>query len=189
MQQACRNHHETLMLDAMGELSDRRLRRMWDSHLEECAPCRAERQRLVRLLATMRAAAVPPELSGSEAGRIAGRVLSGLRRTSERPVGVGWRLRVAPAMAAAGLMVIVVAAGYYLQDHFFGSDKMADLRLEEQLPLQDVEVVKQLDFLKNLETIERLVQVVDSDLAPDGLPKAEENPHALEVRRHGAEIA
>jgi hypothetical protein len=120
---------------------------------------------------------------------MAARVLSGLRPAATRPVGLGWRLRTAPAMAAAGLMVIVAAAGYYLQGHFFDSGKMAELRLEEQLPLQDVEVVKQLDFLKHLDTIEKLVQVVDLEPAPEGLPKVEDNPHALEVRRHGAEIA
>jgi hypothetical protein len=191
MQQACRNHHETLMLDAMGELNDHRLRRTWKAHLEACAPCRAERQRLVRLLATMRAAAVPPELSGAESGRMAGRVLSGLRPTSPRPVSLGWRWRMAPAMVAAGLMVIVAAAGYYLQDRFFESEKTADLRIEDQLPSQDAEVIKQLDFLRTMDTIEKLVHVVDLDSPPEGTPAGEEPSHTQGARsiRNAYELA
>jgi anti-sigma factor RsiW len=189
MQQACRNHQETLMLDVMGELSDHRLRRTWEAHLERCAPCRVERQRLVRLFATMRASAAPPELSGAEAALMGGRVLRELRRPADRRVGAGRSLRLAPAMAAAGVMIIVAAAGYFFQDQFFGSGKVADLRLEEQLPLQDVEVIKQLDFLKSLDTIEKLVQVVDSDLSPGTAPNAEETPQAHEVRSDATEIA
>jgi hypothetical protein len=183
--QACRHHHENLVLDAMGELNDHRLRRTWEAHLEGCAPCRAERQRLVRLLAALRVSAAPPELSGAEADLMMGRVLRELRR----PAGAGWRLRFAPAMVAASVMVVVVVAGYFFQDRFFGSEKMADLRLEERLPLQDVEVVKQLDFLKSLDTIEKLVHVVDSDLTPGETPSGDENPQAHEGRRHAAEIA
>jgi hypothetical protein len=186
---ACRNHQETLMLDVMGELSDHRLRRTWEAHLEGCVPCRAERQRWVRLLAAMRASAAPPALSGAEASLMAGRVLRELRRPAERRPDAGWRWRWVPAMAAASVMILLAASGYFFRDRFFGSDKMADLRLEEQLPLQDVEVVKQLDFLKSLDTIEKLVQVVDTDATPDGAPSGEENPQALEVRGHAAETA
>ncbi|MFO7708223.1 MAG: hypothetical protein R6V84_08610 [Desulfobacterales bacterium] len=177
------------MLDAMGELSDHRLRRTWEAHLEACTPCRVERQRLVRLIASMRESAAPPELSGAQATLMAGRVLRELRRPADRRVGAGWRLRLTPAMAAAGVMIILAAVGYFSRDQFFGSEKVADLRLEEQLPLQDVEVIKQLDFLKSLDTIEKLVQVVDPDLSPGAAPNAEETPQAHEVRSDATEIA
>lgn len=189
--QACRGHQETLMLDAMGELSDQRLRRSWEAHLEGCSACRAEKQRLVRLLGQMRESAAPPELSGAEAHFMAGRVLREMRRPSGRRVGGGWPLRFAPAMAAAGMLVFVAAAGYFFQDRFFESEKIADLRIEDQLPSQDAEVIKQLDFLKTMDTIEKLVHVVDLDSPPEGTPAGEEPSHTQGARsiRNGYDLA
>lgn len=187
--QACRNHQEVLMLDAMGELNDHRLRRTWQAHIEGCASCRAERERLVRLFARMRLSAAAPELTGAEASLLAGRVLRDLRRPARQRWGAGWRLRLAPAMAAASAVVVIAAGGYFFLDRFFVSEKMADLRFEEQLPLQDVEVIKQLDFLKNLDTIEKLVQVVDSDETPGGAPPAADPPQAHEARSDATQIA
>jgi hypothetical protein len=87
---------------------------------------------------------------------------------------VGWRLRnerltagAAPrrrvtvwrALAAACALLVVVALGYRAQEMFI-PEPMADL--------QDIEVIKHLDLLRELDTIEKLVEVVDLDLAPAG---------------------
>ncbi len=188
MQQACRIHLETLILDATGALNDDGLRRQWETHLEACSACRAERGRLIRLLGKMRDTAAPAELSGAEAHRMAMGVLRKLRQPTERRMG-GLRPWLAPA--AAGLVLLVAASGYYFQDHFSGKEKMADLRIEDQVPLQDVEVIRQLDFLRNWDTIEKLVHAVDVEPASGGAPK-EEDPgqaHGARSTRHAYERA
>lgn len=186
--QGCPIHHETLILDATGELKDDGLRRQWETHLEACPACRAERARLVRLLGKMRDTAAPAELSRAEAHLMAMGVLRKLRRPTERRMG-GWLPRWAPA--AAALLLLLAASVYYLQDHFSGGDKMADLRIEDQVPLQDIEVIRQLDFLRNWDTIEKLVHVVDVDPSPGGAPIDEDSGRTQGARstRHAYERA
>jgi hypothetical protein len=188
MQPACRIHHETLILDATGALTDDGLRRQLETHLATCSACRAERGRLVRLIAKMRDAAAPAELSGAETHRMAMGVLRRLRQPTERRVGV-WLPWLAPA--AAGLVLLSAASVYYFQDHVSGGEKMADLRIEDHVPLQDVEVIRQLDFLRNWDTIEKLVHAVDVEPASGGAPK-EEDPgqsHGARSTRHAYERA
>ena len=186
--QACRMYHETLSLDATGALIDDGLRRQWEAHLAACSACRVEKERLTRLLGKMRETATPAELSGAEAHLMAMRVLREVHRPTERRMG-GWLPRFAPV--AAGLAVLVAASVYYFQDRFSGADKMADLRIEDQVPLQDIEVIRQLDFLKNLDTIEKLVNVVDVDPSPGSESNGDDPGHTQGARssRHAYERA
>ena len=72
--QACRSREETLMLDVLGEVTDPGERRSWTAHLAGCAGCRLERQRMMALLANLRAAGAPPELTPAGARSMALRV-------------------------------------------------------------------------------------------------------------------
>ena len=172
--QACRNHNETLMLDVLGELTDPRVRRDWEGHLASCSGCRAEKARMLHLLGQVRASGSPPELSDAEAQRMAGAVCREIRNRPNRVSRFGWSFRLIPAIAAACVLIITVMAGYWFQDSFFGAGRVFELASEPQLAAPDLDVVKHLDLLRDMDTIEKLIQTVD--IPDNGLSPGEPNP-------------
>jgi len=172
--QACRNHNEILMLDVLDELADPRVRRDWESHLASCSGCRTEKARMLHLLGRVRASGSPPELSDTEAQRMAGAVSREILNRPDRVSRPGWSFRPVPALAAACVLIITAMAGYWVQDSFFGAGRVADLASETQLEPPDLDVVKHLDLLRDMDTIEKLIQIVD---IPDNeLSPGEPNP-------------
>jgi hypothetical protein len=169
MQAACRSQNETLMLDVLGELHDANARRMWEEHLGACGGCRRERARMLQLLGKVREAGMPPELRADRADSMAAAV--GWRLRNERlgrPGKTGRRLRLVPALAAGCAFMLMVAVGYRLQDRLFGPEEESDITAE--LQTQDLEIIKHLDLLKDMDTIEKLIHVVDfpaNGQAPD----------------------
>jgi hypothetical protein len=170
--QACRNHNETLMLDVLDELTDPRVRRDWEGHLASCSGCRSEKTRMLRLLGQVRVSGSPPELSGVEAQRMAGAVSREIRNQPDRVSG--WSFKLVPALAAACVLIITVMTGYWLQDSFFGAGRVGDLASEPQLEPPDLDVVKHLDLLRDMDTIEKLIQIVD--IPDNGQTPGEPNP-------------
>ncbi|HSN22743.1 MAG TPA: hypothetical protein VLS45_01015, partial [Methylomicrobium sp.] len=86
----------------------------------------------------------------------------------------GWSFRLIPALAAACVLIITVMAGYWFQDSFFGAGRVFDLASEPQLEAPDLDVVKHLDLLRDMDTIEKLIQIVD--IPENGLSPEEPNP-------------
>jgi hypothetical protein len=159
--QVCRNHNETMMLDVLDELRDPRVRRDWEDHLASCSGCRAEKARMLHLLGQVRASGTPPGLSDAEAQRMAGTVRREIRNRPRRVSRSGWSFKLVPALAAACVLIITVISGYWLQDSFFGARRVSDLASEPQLEPPDLDVVKHLDLLRDMDTIEKLIQIVD----------------------------
>jgi len=168
MHAACRNQNETLMLDVLGELHDSSVRRMWEDHLRACDGCRRERAQMLQMLGKVREAGMPPELPAERADSMAAAV--GWRIRNERLARpgktTGRRIRLFPALAACCAFMVMVAVGYRLQDHLFGPLGGGDISAE--LQEQDFEVVKHLDLLKDMDTIEKLIHVVDIDSEGQG---------------------
>ncbi len=162
---ACKDYHETLMLDVMGE-PDPENRNRWENHLNGCGACRSERTRLSRLLEEMRKHANPPELSETAVDRFAQHISWTLRNENIR-AGLKQQpratvLRRIPAMAALCLLLAFGAVLWYRAgDRFFQSGQMGDQRAEMALPKQDLDVIKNLDMLRDMETIRTLVQTID----------------------------
>jgi hypothetical protein len=73
----------------------------------------------------------------------------------------GWSFRLVPALGAACVLIITVIAGYWFQDSFFRAGKAANLASAPQLEAPDLAVVKHLDLLRDMDTIEKLIQIVD----------------------------
>jgi len=181
--QTCRNHNETLMLDVLDELTDPRVRRDWEGHLASCSGCRTEKARMLHLLGRVRASGSPPELSDAEAQRMAGAVSREIRNRPGRVSRFGWSFRIVPALAAACVLIITVMAGYWLQDSFFGGERVADLSSELQLEAPDLDVVKHLDLLRDMDTIEKLIQIVD--IPDNGQTPGEPNPETQGTQPDG----
>jgi hypothetical protein len=181
--QTCRNHNETLMLDVLNELTDPRVRRDWEGHLASCSACRVEKARMLHLLWQVRISGRPPELSDAEAQRMAGAVSREIRNRPGRVSGSGWSFRLVPALAAACVLIITVMAGYWLQDSFFGAGRVADLASEPQLEAPDLDVVKHLDLLRDMDTIEKLIRIVD--IPDNGQAPGEPNPETQGTQPDG----
>ncbi len=169
--QACRHQNEVLMLDALGELNDPRMRRDWEDHLKACDGCRRDRARMLNLLGKVKQAGMPPELTAEQADVMAKAV--GWRLRNERlapPREVGRRFRFVPVLATACAIVVAVVAGYHFQERL--ADPNNEMAMStEFMPPEDLEIIKYLDLLKDMDTIEKLIHVVD---IPDNVPGAEE---------------
>jgi anti-sigma factor RsiW len=183
LMQVCRNHNETLMLDVLDELTDPEVRRNWESHLTSCSGCRTEKAQMLHLLGQVRVSGSPPELSDAEAQRMAGAVNREILNRPGRVSRSGWSFRLVPAFAAACVLIITVMAGYRLQNSFFGAGRVSDLASEAQLELPDLDVVKHLDLLRDMDTIEKLIQIVD--IPDNGLAPDEPNPETQGTQPDG----
>lgn len=189
---ACRSQNEILMLDALGELNDLRQRRDWEEHLKACGGCRRERARLLALLGRVRHAGMPPELSAEQADAMAKTVgwrLRNERIAARRETGRRFRLRPVPALAAACAIVVVVWGGYRLQQHLGGDGSETELTAGLMAP-EDLEVIKNFDLLKDMDTIEKLIHVVDlPDNATGTEPAAPETQGMMPPDESGKKYA
>ncbi len=110
---ACTRHNETLLLDVYGELSPR-AQAHWQRHLDECAGCRREKERLIAVIRNAKEEFLVPVLGPVEAQHLSAQVQRRLRMciNDVRPKRAGWWL--APALAAC--MVLAVAGWFGLQE-------------------------------------------------------------------------
>lgn len=162
----CPNHQETLWLDVYGEL-DPVKRSVWKRHLETCTGCREERQRLMGLLNRVRDEMGPPELSPKKASTLSWSIKRGLRerRSTTRwwKVLLGSPNRLIPSLAAVSL--VFVALGWFAINKVYGPSslqKFSGLKSEEQVVVKDSEVINNLELLEEMDTLRKLVQVVDN---------------------------
>lgn len=162
---ACPNHQETLWLDVYGEL-DPVKRSVWERHLETCTGCREERQRLLGLLDLVRDEMAPPQLSSKKASALSWSIKRGLREqrmTWWRKRLLGMPNRLIPALAAVSLLI--VALGWFAINKVQSPSSLQNLsglKSEEQMIVKDLEVIDNLDFLEEMDTLRKLVQVVDN---------------------------
>ena len=167
----CSDYQEMLLLDVYGELNPAE-RRAWENHLSTCEHCRKEKEQLLQLLQTIKTALPTPTLSPDEIAEHVRSIQWKLREEANLP---WWRkvrfhlpYRLVPALTTACLLLIIVS--------WFGVKefKKADIIFpslrsfsEEQINRDDLEVVKNLDFLKEMEDLEKLVKVLDKIDSPD----------------------
>ena len=159
---ACIDRDEVLMLDVYGELSEEE-RAEWEQHLEQCAGCREERQKMLRFIDRIKREMPPPPFSSDKAGALS-RALQG--RLHEGKTVSRWWERIVPApsrtlAAVAAACCVVVLAGWLALKWFEAPSPHPDVRAEAQISEKDIEIIKNMDLLEDLETLRKLVQVVD----------------------------
>jgi hypothetical protein len=70
------------------------------------------------------------------------------------------RFRFIPVVATACAIIVVVMVGYFFQERRLDSgNEMASSA--EFMPNQDLEVIRHFDLLRDMDTIEKLIHVVD----------------------------
>ena len=163
---ACPNHQETLWLDVYGEL-DPMKRSVWERHLETCTGCREERQRLIGLLDLVRDEMGPLQLSPKKASALSWSIKRGLREqraTTRWWEGLlGMPNRLIPALAAVSLVIVVLGWFAISKVQIPSSlQNLSGLKSEEQMVIKDSEVINNLELLEEMDTLRKLVQVVDN---------------------------
>jgi hypothetical protein len=173
---ACADRNETLMLDVYGELAPEASRR-WEAHLAVCAGCREERIRLQALIGRVRSAEETPQLTAGESAAM----IAALHRRSEwhrhgSPLGWNFR-RGLPALAAAAALMLAV---WIFTDRSpipsSRTPAVSTVDNYRQLSQEDLEVIRNLDLLKQFQTIEKLSRVVN--VTGDDRPTENQNQGA-----------
>ncbi|MGD2127086.1 MAG: hypothetical protein PVG99_13460 [Desulfobacteraceae bacterium] len=158
----CSDRQETFWLDLYGEL-DPKEQLAWDQHLRSCAGCREERGRMHHLLARIKEEMAPPQLSLERASALSWSIKRKLRHEELR---AGWWKRIVatpkrmiPAVAAASLLI--VAFGWFSAKIFQSPTMVQDASSGRQVTATDLEVINNLELLEELDTLQKLVQVLD----------------------------
>ncbi len=163
---ACPDHREILYMDVYGELDSAGRSRL-QKHLAACEGCCRERDRLVRMLETVKDAMPRPELAEEKAEAMIRSITRQLREQVHGPWWVKWGLfkpvRLVPTLVAACLLIVAVSwfspGGKY---NTTSKQTASTAGLEEQY-VEDLDVINNLELLEEMETIQKLVQVVDTD--------------------------
>ncbi len=166
----CPDHEETLWLDVYGEL-DPNERPALEEHLETCEGCRQEWAKLLGLLQTVKGKMPSPELSREKAEALASSITRKLRDEREEP---WWRRqlwgmpnRFIPALAAACMLIL--AFGWFSMKGFKSPSpvgSLSNLKSGERMLVKDLDIVKNLELLEEMDTLRKLVQVVDHGDVP-----------------------
>jgi len=167
--QACEHLKENLTLYIYGELDPAASREV-EIHLESCEGCRNEHARLSTVLAKVKEASLSPQLSPMEARAMAAEISRTLKAGRRR---TGWRQylefmpsRLIPRAAmACGLVITVAVIGYLNLNKTPGTAPVSMNQNEEiMLSDKDLEILDNLELLKEMDAIQKLSRVV----APDG---------------------
>jgi len=166
--QACEHQKENLALYVYGELDPATGRKV-ETHLENCEGCRNEHKRLSTILAKVKEASVAPQLTPWEARAMAANISrtlkAGPRRTWWRQYLEFMPSRLVPAAAMAGALVITVAVLGYLNLNKTTGIAPVSLNQNEELMLsdKDLEILDNLELLKEMDSIQKLSRVVTPD--------------------------
>ncbi len=162
----CLDMQEHLLLDVYGEL-DSPQRSALRQHLAGCPRCREEHRELLRLLSRIKEA-VPAAMPSEEKARALSSLINRKLLQEETPWPYRKRLlspgRLLPALAAFCLVIICVG-WFTFRMHLTGpshDDPYARNAIkEEQLSPNDLEIVRNLDLLEDLDVLKMLVRAVD----------------------------
>ncbi len=156
-------------------------------HLGRCLGCRGEQRRMTLLLERIRTAGLTPHLDRQQSEEMVDRILD---RTERRPVyrmqwrGFALRSRFSAIAAACALLIFIGVVGYRLADRGADPTLMSGIQSEQVLSPDKVEMLQDLDLLKNFQTVKTLVRVLN-DTPQEKQPN--KNNNALRNMRYEIE--
>ena len=166
--QPCEHLKENLTLYTYGELDPVPSREV-ENHLKSCEGCRQEHRRLSTILAKVKKTGAAPQLSPLEARAMAANISRTLKAGPRRN---WWRQyldfmpsRLMPAAAMAAALVIAVAVVGYLNLDKPPGTAPVSLNQNEEIMLSDtdLEILDNLELLKEMDAIQKLSRVVTPD--------------------------
>lgn len=159
----CADRHEMIHLAAYGEL-DPEQRQDWEQHRTACAGCRGEYEALLRLIGRIKESMPVPELSEKRATSILWSLKRGLREEREKPSG--WRewlvrpTRLIPALATISIVLVTFGLfGPKFTEKSSPPQTVTDA--ENEAVIKDLDVLTNLDFLEDMDTVQELLNVLD----------------------------
>ena len=164
--EACHNQKKNLVLLAYNELDSSAAKEV-ENHLAMCEFCRSEYQKLVSLLGDLKEIVISPELSPKQVNSL---VTNIKWKLNDRKKDKWWRryldFRPAhriPAIATACILIIAAVIIGYVKNNDTNEFQPVAVQQNEELMLSDtdLEIVKNLEFLKEMDAIQKLSQVVD----------------------------
>jgi len=159
----CPDRHEMILLAAYGEL-DPEQRQDWEQHRTACPGCRVEYEALLGLLARIKESMPVPELSEKRASSILWSVKRELRKEGEKPSWwKQWLLqpgRLVPALAT--LSIVLITFGLFGPNFTEKSSPPQTVPdVENEAVIKDLDVLTNLDFLEDMDTVQELLNVLD----------------------------
>ena len=162
---ACLDKEKTLLLDAYEELDPQELA-AWEKHIQTCDGCLHEKNRIYKLLRDIKQSIDQPDFNSKMEKILAENITHKVRKKKEagikrkkKPGKILWPL---PAMAAACIVVLVI--GTYSFKIFQTASKnhyQEDSNLAEMISTEELEIISNLDMLKDMDSISKIVQLVD----------------------------
>ena len=161
----CSGYKEKLILDACGEL-DQKERSALEEHMRKCEGCRRERERVSRFRESMKEIMPTPELSPMQSRELTGAIMRKLGEKQKKSWWKKWDLiggyRLIPALAAACL--IIVTLGWFslkVLNDSPSSQPIVGQNGGSSLITEDMEVIENLEFLEEMDILNKLVERVD----------------------------
>ena len=161
----CPDFKEKLMMDAYGEL-EQNDRFTLERHLKGCEGCRRERDRLGRLLGRIKETMPSPEFSRALLSEMTGSIVKNLKeeRKKTKWQTMRWHggYRIIPSLAAACL--IVFALGWFGLKTLTRPSPTQTVSTQgsgHQPGGEDIEVIENLEFLEDMDILNKLVERVD----------------------------
>jgi len=173
--EACHNQKKNLVLYVYGELNSNSGKEI-ENHLARCKFCRSEYQQLLSLLGNIREAVSSPELSPKQVNSLVTNIKWKLKN---RKKDQWWRryldfrpAYMIPAIATACILIISAGIIGYVKNNDTNTFQPVAVQQNDELMLSetDLEIVKNLEFLKEMDAIRKLSQVVDlnREMNPQG---------------------
>lgn len=162
---ACPQYQETLWLDVYNELTDT-IREEWEIHLGICDGCREEKKRMAQTVVALRENMQPPPTAALSPENLIR--LSEPEQTSI--FSLRWwrkslfdnRLKLVPALATFGMVLFVAGVlNYRTLRSSVSQTESHTAEISNQIVTADADMLNNLDLLKDLETLQQLIQVVD----------------------------
>lgn len=164
--EACHHQKKNIVLFAHGELDSNSGKEI-ENHLARCTSCRTEYQQLLSLLGNIRETVSSPELSPNQVNSL---VTSIKWQLKDRQKEKWWRrylefrpAHMIPAIATACILIMTAGIIGYLKFNDTNEFQPVAIQQNEESMLSDtdLEIVKNLEFLKEMDAIQKLSQVVD----------------------------
>lgn len=164
--EACHHQKKNIVLFAHGELDSNSGKEI-ENHLARCTSCRTEYQQLLSLLGNIRETVSSPELSPNQVNSLVTNIKWQLK---DRQKEKWWRrylefrpAHMIPAIATACILIMTAGIIGYLKFNDTNEFQPVAIQQNEESMLSDtdLEIVKNLEFLKEMNAIQKLSQVVD----------------------------
>ena len=164
--EACHHQKKNIVLFAHGELDSNSGKEI-ENHLARCTSCRTEYQQLLSLLGNIRETVSSPELSPNQVNSLVTNIKWQLK---DRQKEKWWRrylefrpAHMIPAIATACILIMTAGIIGYLKFNDTNEFQTVAIQQNEESMLSDtdLEIVKNLEFLKEMDAIQKLSQVVD----------------------------